>query len=259
MKDFFQSKTIVITGASAGLGKALVKQIAAYNCNIAGLARSTDALNNLKDELENSSSQFLPVTCDVSKEEACKEAIQEVLNRFGKIDMLINNAGFSNIRLFEADKHIAITREVMETNFFGAVYCTAFAHDSIVAQKGSIVNISSVAGYSPLVGRTAYAASKHAMHGFFNTLGAELSVKGVHVMVVCPTFIETNIRRDSNKKVETEALTPEYVAHEILKGIVKKQRTLIIGKTAVLAWWMNRMFPSLYEKLMIKNQMKKIV
>lgn len=248
----------MITGASAGLGSALVKALATYNCNIAGLARNAHALNNLKDKLEKSGSQFLCVTCDVSKEQDCKQAIQEVLNHFGKIDILINNAGFSNIRLFEPEKHIAITREIMETNFFGAVYCAAFAHDSIVAQKGSIVNISSVAGYSPLVGRTAYAASKHAMHGFFNTLGAELSIKGVHVMMVCPTFIDTNIRRDSNKKVETEALTPEYVAHEILKGLVKKQRTLIIGKTAVLAWWMNRFFPRLYEKLMIKNQMKKI-
>lgn len=259
MKEFFQHKSIVVTGASAGLGRALVLALASFNCKIAGLARSTGTLQQLEKEVAEKGSKFLPVTCDVSKEDDCKNAMQQVINHFGKIDILINNAGFSNIRLFEPEKHIAITREVMETNFFGSVYCTAYAHDSIVAQKGSIVNISSVAGYSPLVGRTAYAASKHAMHGFFNTLGAELSGKGVHVMIVCPTFIETNIRRDNNKKVETEALTPEYVANEILKGIVKKQRILIIGKTAVLSWWMNRLFPRLYEKLMIKNQMKKIV
>lgn len=258
MKQYFQNKTIVITGASAGLGKAICLSLASYNCNIVGLARSTDALNDLKGDIEALGSKFIPITCDVSKNENCKKAIEETLHYFGKIDILINNAGFSNINLYDSEKHIGIVREVMETNFFGAVYCTNYAFNSIVNNKGSIVNISSVAGYSPLIGRTAYAASKHAMHGFFNTLGAELSLKEVHVMLVCPTFIDTNIRRDSQKKVETEALSPEYVAKKILIGIVEKRRNLIIGKTAIFAWYLNRLFPRLYERLMIHNQLKKI-
>lgn len=258
MKSFFENKTIIVTGASAGLGRAICLALASYNCNIAGLARSTDALNDLKTAIEALGSKFLTVTCDVSKEESCKEAINKTLLYFGNIDLLINNAGFSNINFYNPEKHIGIVREVMETNFFGAVYCTNYAFNSIVKNKGSIINISSVAGYSPLIGRTAYAASKHALHGFFNTLGAELSLKGVHVMLVCPTFIDTNIRRDSQKKVETEALSPEYVAKKILIGIVEKRRNLIIGKTAIFAWYLNRLFPRLYERLMIQNQLKKI-
>jgi short-subunit dehydrogenase len=181
-----------------------------------------------------------------------------VLSEWGKIDILINNAGFTNISLFRSDTHIDIVRSVMETNFFGSVYCTTYAFDSIVQQKGSIVNISSVAGFSPLVGRTAYSASKYAMHGFFNTLRAELREKDVHVMLVSPQFIETNIRDNKPQVVEGKELTSEYVSEKILKGIVKKKTFLLVGKTAIFAWWMYKIFPRLYEYLMFNSQFKKI-
>lgn len=255
----FDHKVIVVTGASAGLGKAICLALSNYTCTIAGLARNKEALELVKDEIEASKKAvFLPILCDVSKETDCYNAIQLVLQQFHKIDILINNAGFSNIRLFSGEAHIQIIKEVMQTNFFGSINCTAYAFKSIVENKGSIINISSVAGYSPLVGRTAYAASKYAMHGFFQTLSAEISSSNVHIMMVCPTFIATQIRRDNNVKVETENLSPEEVANKILKGIIKKKKLLIIGKTAIFAWWLNRFFPSLYEKIMIKNQLRKI-
>ncbi len=256
--SFFNGKVIVITGASMGLGRALAVYFAQFSCKIAGLARNTEALQTLKTEVEAAGSEFLALTCDVSVQNDCEKSMTKVLEQWGQIDVLINNAGFTNISLFQPQTHVDIIRKVMETNFFGSVYCTAAALDSLVKQQGSIVNISSVAGFSPLIGRTAYSSSKHAMHGFFNTLGAELKEKKVHVMMVCPTFIQTSIRKNDMQKVETEALKAEYVSGVIARGIVEKRKNLIIGKTAIFAWWMNRFFPALYERIMIENQIKKV-
>jgi short-subunit dehydrogenase len=257
MKSHFQNKVIVITGASSGLGRNLALMLAPFNCNIAAIGRNTAALESLKNDIEPLGSQFLSLTCDVSKQEDCKRSIDLVLTKWGRIDILINNAGFTDISLFHPDTHIGIVRNIMETNFFGAVYCTAHCLNSIITQNGSIVNISSVAGFSPLIGRTAYAASKHAMHGFFDTLRAELKDKQVHVMLVSPQFIKTNIRNKQQQSVENKPLTSNYVANKILKGIVNKTRFLPVGKTAIFAWWLNKFFPQFYEKLMISNQKKK--
>jgi len=257
VKEHFKGKVIVITGATAGLGKALAQMLAPFQCKIAAIGRNKEALDSLKMEVEAAGSQYLGLVCDVSKQDDCRNSIETVLKFWGSIDVLINNAGFTNISRFNPETHIDITRSVIETNFFGMVYCTAYAFNSIVAQNGSIVNISSVAGYSPLIGRTAYAASKHAMHGFSDTLRAELKEKGVHVMVVSPQFIKTNIRNQSEQAVEDDPLTAEYVSEKILRGIVEKRRFLPVGKTAIFAWWINKLFPQLYEKLMISNQKKK--
>ena len=257
MKNHFHNKVVVITGASAGLGRSLALLLAPYHCKIAAIGRNTEALSSLKNEVEAAGSEYMGLSCDVAKQEACKNTVETILNSWGSIDILINNAGFTDISLFNPDTHIDIVRKVMETNFFGSVYFTSYALNSINAQKGSIVNISSVAGFSPLIGRTAYAASKHAMHGFFDTLRAELKDKQVHVMLVSPQFIKTNIRNTQQQAVEDDPLTSEYVARKILTGIVKKKRFLAVGKTAIFAWWINKLFPQLYEKLMIQNQKKK--
>jgi short-subunit dehydrogenase len=258
MKEFFRGKTIVITGASAGLGNALTLMLAPFDCNIAGIGRNTEALHTLRQKVEQLGSRFLPLTCDVANQHDCQKAIQKVLSEWNHIDILINNAGFTHIALFQPDTHLSIVRNIMETNFFGSVYCTAYAFDSIIRQKGSIICISSVAGFAPLVGRTAYAASKHAMHGFFNTLRNELKEKDVHVMLVCPQFIATNIRTNKPQVVAGKELNAEYVAEKILKATVKKKTFLLIGKTAIFAWWIYKFFPKFYEYMMFKSQYKKI-
>jgi len=254
----FNDKVIVITGATAGLGRALVKAFANYPCHIAGLGRRSAALDSLGQEIADKPAKYLPITCDVSNKENSRAAFDKIFETFGKVDVLINNAGITNISLFGSDSHVDIAKEVMDTNYFGMVNCTASAINSIKTNRGAIINISSVAGYSPLVGRTAYSASKHAMHGFSNSLRAELIQHGVQVMVVCPTFIQTEIRSNGEQQVQGETLTPEYTALRIIKGIEKGKRLLLIGKTAIFAYWMNKLFPVTYERIMINNQLAKV-
>lgn len=258
MRNFFQNKVIVITGASSGLGRAIALALAPFGCKMAGISRNIQALQQLSREINSMGSVMLPIACDVSRQDQCLAAIEKILTEWKHIDILINNAGITNISLFHPDKHIDITHTLMNTNFFGALYCTTYAFKSILSRRGSIVIISSVAGFSPLVGRTAYAASKHALHGFFNSLKAELRQAGVHVMLVCPQFIKTAIRTDKPHVVVGKELLADDVAQKILQGLVKKKSFLPIGKTAIFAWYLNRLLPNVYEYLMCKSQMKKI-
>lgn len=257
MKDYFKEKSIVITGATSGLGRKLAEILMQMDAKVTAIGRNQSALAELEAFGKKTNKDVLCLACDVGDYEQCKEAFSKIFDQFGKVDILINNAGITNISMFEPGKHLEVTKNLFQTNFFGALNCTELAYDSIVKNQGSIVNVSSVAGYSPLMGRTAYSASKHAMHGFFNTLRTEVKDKGVHVMLACPTFIQTAIRTDSEQKVQGETLTTDYVAKKILKGIEKRKRLLLIGKTATFAYWINKLFPETYEKIMIRNQKNK--
>lgn len=257
MKDYFKGKSIVITGATSGLGKDLAEKLMTKSANIAAIGRNKEALKALESYSKAFDTRLLALACDISDLEQCKLAFAEIEQEFGKIDILINNAGITNIAKFQVENGLDITRNIFEINFFGAINCTSLALESIKKNQGSIVNISSVAGFSPLTGRTAYAASKYAMHGFFDTLRTELKEDNVHVMIACPTFIQTAIRTETEQKVQGETLTTDYVSNKILKGIVKRKKLLLIGKTATFAFWMYKFFPSMYEKIMIQNQKNK--
>jgi len=257
MIDYFKGKSIVITGATSGLGRNLAEKLLNYSANVAAIGRNKTALAELEAFAQNTPGKVLPLQCDVSEYEQCKSAFEEIDREFGKIDALINNAGITNIAKFQSENSVEMTRNLFQINFFGALNCTSLAYSHLLKSKGSIVNISSVAGYSPLMGRTAYSASKHAMHGFFDTLRSELKEHDVHVMMACPTFIQTGIRTETEQKVQGETLTPDYVSDRILKGIQKRKRLLLIGKTATFAYWVNKLFPKTYEKIMIRNQKDK--
>jgi short-subunit dehydrogenase len=188
--------------------------------------------------------------------------VAAAVERFGTLDVLVNNAGISQRSGFAATE-LAVVRRVMEVNFFGAVNCTKAALPQLLASRGLIVAISSVAGFSPLIARTAYAASKHAMHGFFDSLRSELVGRGVDVMLVCPSFIATHIDRNAvggdgqpvrHAQVTTgQRLAPESVADSIYQAATRSRRLLLVGRTAWQAWWVSRLLPRLYEKLMARR------
>lgn len=264
MKREFNNKVLIVTGASGNLGRAICRQFARVGMKIAALDINQGSLDKLQATLQKDEIDILPIVCDITKKDSCQTAIEKVLRNFGRIDGLANNAGITHIeRYTEMDKNKEITRRVMEVNFFGSVNCTEACLDQIRQNKGFIVNISSVAGFAPLLGRTAYAASKHALHGFFESLGSELKEEGVHCLMVCPSFIQAppeaknaSSEKNSiyqNKKTIGKTVSADEIAKDIYKYCSKNKPLLIAGKTGKISYWLYRFLPKLYERAMVNN------
>lgn len=257
--SFFQNKVIVITGGSEGIGKAIIEALIPLGAKVATCARNHDKLYQL--QMNYAGSMLHAVACDVSKEQDCKRFIESTIKTFGGIDILINNAGIS-MRALVKDVDLDVMRKVMDINFFGAVYCTKLALPSIIERKGTIVGISSIAGYRGLPGRSAYSASKFALQGWLEALRIELIDSDVNVMWVSPNFVTSNIRNaalDSEGKAqkqnpmdESKLMSAEECAHHILEAIEKRKRSLILTFTGKRTVLLNLLFPSLTDKLIHK-------
>lgn len=252
----FENKTVVVTGGTDGIGKALVSEFLKRGASVATCARTAEKLTVLEKEFDKK--PLFTQVADVSKEEDCKNFIEHTVAKFKKIDILINNAGISMHGLF-LDTNLETLKRVMDINFWGTVYCTKFALDSILENKGTIVGVSSVAGYRGLPGRSGYSASKFAVNGWLEALRTELLESGVNVMWVCPGFTKSNIRNAAlNEETkpqgesplkEEKLMTAEECAQHIIKAIEKRKRTLILTFTGRETVYMNKFFPSLTDKL----------
>jgi len=261
-----EPKVVVITGASSGIGRALAQEYAKRGWCLALLARNLDKLLQLKNELSEKASKILCLSTDVSKEEDCKEAIKEIIATYGRIDVLINNAGVSMRALFK-DVDLDVIRRLMDVNFWGTVYCTKYALPSLLANKGSVVGIVSIAAYIGLPGRTGYSASKFAIRGFLETLRTENLRTGLHVLVAAPGFTATNIRstalladgsqQGQSPRDEGKMMTAAQVAKKVVKAIDKRKKTLILtfweGKFTV---FLQKFFPALVERLTFAHMAK---
>jgi len=250
-----RNKVVVITGASSGIGLALALQALEEGAFVAVCARNCTSLieANSKDIEEG---RFLVMTVDVSNEIACKQFIDAVINKWQKIDVLINNAGIS-MRSLLAETEISVLNELMNINFWGTVYCTKYALESIKAQKGVIVGVSSIAGYRGLPGRTGYSASKFAMQGFLESLRTELLHSGAHVMWVSPGFTASNGSVQGETPLEeSKLMSASTCASLIYKAIHKRKRVLIIGMLGKFTVWLNKLLPSVADKL-VYNHFKK--
>jgi len=262
MSDFFKNKVVAITGGSEGIGKAMVDLLLAKGAKVATCGRNHDKLYDLQSEYP--SYPLHTVVTDVGNENDCRHFIQSTINVFGGIDVLINNAGIS-MRALLKDASTEVLRNVMNVNFFGAVYCTKFALETLTNRRGIIVGVSSIAGYRGLPGRSAYSASKFALQGWLEAIRTELMESGVHVMWVSPGFVTSNIRNaalDKNgKKAESlmneqAMMTPEECAHHIVHAIEKKKRTLVLSFTGKQTVFLNKFFPNLADKLVRKFYFK---
>ena len=261
-----RNKVVIITGASSGIGKALVYEFAKFGSKIVMAARNLAELQQMEKELNDKGIEVLAVQTDVTREDDCKHLIEQTVQKFGKIDILINNAGISMRALFD-ELDVDVIRRVMDVNFWGTVYCSRYAIPYLLHSKGSLVGIISVAGFVGLPGRTGYAASKFAVRGFLNTLRVENLKKGLHVLVAAPGFTASNIRKtalvaDGNQqgespREESKMMSAEECAAIIVKGIRKRKReiimTLVEGKISVFlsTWW-----PSLLDKLAYNHMAK---
>ena len=257
--DQIQGKVVVITGGSDGIGKALVELYLNKGAKVATCARNYEKLYQLQSA-HTGKPLFIHAT-DVSKETDCRGFMDAVIKEFGTIDILINNAGVS-MRALVQDVDLDTIRRVMDINFWGTVYCTKFALEYIVQNRGTIVGVSSIAGYRGLPGRSGYSASKYAVNGWLEALRTELLESGTNVMWVCPGFTSSNIRNAAlNSKGESQGESPmdegammssDECAIHIADAIEKRKRTLVLTFTGKRAVFMNKFFPSLADKLVRK-------
>jgi NAD(P)-dependent dehydrogenase (short-subunit alcohol dehydrogenase family) len=195
MKD----KVILITGGTSGIGLALAEEFGKNQARIAFTGRDKDRCLETENGLRQKGIEAIGIVADAASENDQYRAVAETINRYGRLDILVNNAGISMRALFH-ELDLGVFKKVMETNFYGTVYASKAALPWIMRSKGSIVGISSVAGFKGLPGRTAYSASKFAMEGFLESLETELLKKGVHVLVACPGFTASRIRENALTK-----------------------------------------------------------
>src|SRR3954465_14125237 len=195
--SYFANKVVVVTGGSGGIGKATVELLLQKGARVATCGRDYEKLYELQTHYPGKPLHV--AAADVSKEEDCRKFIVSVIKTFGTIDILINNAGVSMRALFK-DLDLTTLHTLMDINFWGTVNCTKFALNDIIKNKGSIVGVSSIAGFRGLPGRTGYSASKFALNGFLEVLRTELLKTGVHVLTACPGFTASNIRKRSLTK-----------------------------------------------------------
>lgn len=261
MKD----KVVVITGGSSGIGKALAQTFGKNGSKILITGRDQEALDNTVKELSGEGILIRSFQADVSKEEDNKKMADEAIQQFGRIDVLINNAGISMRALFE-EVDLNVVKKVMDINFYGVLYATKYCLPQIKKNNGSIIGISSIAGFRGLPGRTGYSASKFALNGFLEVLRTELLKTGVHVLTACPGFTASNIRvrsltkdgtsQNESPRDEKKMMSAEECAEHIYKATIKRKRTLVLTTQGKIVVWLNKWWPSLADK-MVYNVMAK--
>ncbi len=260
-----RGKVVIVTGASSGIGKALSEKLALSGAVVVLAARDLAKIKLISDELNNKSCETFAIKTDVSNEDDCKNLIIQTIEKYQKIDVLINNAGISMRAIFE-DVDLKVLKQLMDVNFWGTVYCTKYALPYLLRSKGSVVGVSSIAGFKGLPGRTGYSASKFAMQGFLEVLRIENLKKGLHVLIACPGFTASNIRKtalakDGSMQGETprnedKMMSADDVALRIINGIIKRKKTIIMSIDGHLTVLLNKFFPSFVDKLVFNHMAK---
>lgn len=260
MVNFYKDKVIIVTGASSGIGLASARKFASLGANLVLASRNLDKLEEIAEELSAVTHQqsVICVKTDVTKEEDCKNLIERTIEHFGKIDVLINNAGISMRAVFN-ELDLDVIKRLMDTNFWGTVYCTKYALPYLLETKGSVVGVISTAGYVGLPARTGYSASKFAVRGFLETLRIEHLYDGLHVMIFAPGFTTSNIRNvaltaDGSPQGETprkeeRMMSAERVARIMARGIYRRKTHMVLTPLGKVTLFANRRLPRVADKL----------
>lgn len=260
------NKVVIITGASSGIGLACAYEFAKQGAMLSLAARNIDKLVEVQKEIQAQGGKVLVVQTDVTNELDCKTLIEKTFVEYGRIDVLINNAGISMRALFK-DADLSVIKQLMDVNFWGTVYCTKYALPHLLSTRGTVAGVSSIAGFVGLPGRTGYSASKFAMHGFLEALRTENLKTGLHVLIAAPGFTASNIRKTAlmadgttqggTPRQEDKMMTAEEVASHIYKAIEKRKRTLILtfveGKLTV---FLKKLFPALLDRMAYNHMAK---
>jgi dehydrogenase/reductase SDR family member 7B len=261
MKD----KVVIITGGSSGIGKAMACEFGRNGSKLLITGRNGVELQKAVDELRAQKISVDGFVADVSKPDDNQRMAARAVELYGRIDILVNNAGISMRALFE-EVEIDVVKKVMDINFYGVLYATKACLPEIVKNKGSIIGISSIAGFRGLPGRTGYSASKFALNGFLEVLRTEYLHRGVHVLTACPGFTASNIRKRAftkdgtaqgeSPRNEGKMMSAEECARHIYNATVKRKNILILTTQGKLAVWLNKLWPSLADKIVYKEMAK---
>ncbi len=261
MKD----KVVIITGASSGIGKALAYEFSRRGSKIVIGARNKEHLADIAQDINQKGGDVIFAITDVSNEIDCKNLINTAIDHYGKVDILINNAGISMRALFEKTD-LKVIKRLMDVNFWGAVYCTKHALPHILAQKGSVVAVSSIGGIKGLPARTGYSASKFAMDGFMESLRGENLKNDLHVLIAYPGFTASNIRNTSlsgtgdqqgeSPRNEGNMMTAEEVAQHIYKAVARRKNKIILTMQGKMLTSINKFFPDMLDRIIYNNLAK---
>ena len=260
----YGDRTVVITGAGGAIGSALARRFARERARIVLIDNSEERLKTLRDVLHSCGSCPLVLPADIAQPDACTSAIDRALMEFGSIDILINNAGITQFGLCEHTR-TDVYRSIFDVNFFGSVNCTIAALPALIASKGAIGVISSIAGFAPLLGRAGYCASKHALHGYFDTLRCEVRRHGIYVTLICPGFTESDLEKralaaDGSISVAGRTqvgatASPDDVADAAYAAITARRRIVVLSSIGKISRLIRTCAPSLYDRVMT-NRLK---
>ncbi len=256
---------MIVTGASSGIGKALALDGLKRGMKVVLAARNLEHLNDTAALSGAMPEQYLVFRADVANREECKSMVQAAVERFGGIDVLINNAGLSMRALFE-EVDLEVLERLMQVNFWGTVYCTKYALPYLLSSGGSLVGISSIAGHKGLPGRSGYSASKFAIHGFLETLRVENLKKGLHVLIASPGFTSSNIRKTAlakdgspqgeSPRAEEKMMTAQLTAWHILNAVKCRKRSQVLTTQGKLTVGLNKFFPAWVDKMVFNHMAK---
>jgi len=268
--DAFNDQVVIVTGASAGIGKALTLLLAQQGAKVAIAARRAERLEQVAEECRQRGGDVLAIPTDVSDEAQCQALVKKTVATFGRLDVLINNAGLAVVALFSEYPDLHLFRHAMEVNFYGAVHCTYYALPYLIQTKGRIVTISSLGGKSGLPANTSYTAGKYALHGFYDSLRMELSPHDVSVTLICPYWVVTEFheamldkegssRGSQGRAIYTKKMmTAERCAEITLAAAYKRRREVLMGPGRLLVW-LKLIAPGFLDRLSIKTILELII
>ena len=262
-QNAFQDQVAIVTGASSGIGKSLASQLAGQGAKVVMAARRVELLEQVATECRARGGEGLVVPTDVSDESQCKALVEKTIEKYGRLDLLINNAGMAVTALLEDFPNLDLFRHTMNVNFYGAVHCTYYALPHIKQTRGRIVAISSLGGKAAIPYNTPYIASKYTMHGFYDALRMELMQYGVSVTVVCPSWVVTGFHEAQLDKngmpkgprgrsiYSKRTMTADRCAEMTLQAALQRRRELVMSP-GLLAAWLKLLAPGFLDWFAVK-------
>ena len=258
----FRDRVVLITGASSGIGRELGLQLAGQGAWLALAARDAGRLEAVAAECTALGGKAVAVPADVGEKAQCEALVARTVEAYGRLDALVNNAGITMWAKFDELSDPSLLEPIMRVNFFGSVYCTYYALPHLKRTRGLIVGISSLTGKTGVPTRSGYAASKHAMAGFFDSLRIELAPTGVGVTVIYPGFVTTEVRERAlgpdgrplgvSPVQEEKVMSVERCARIILKAMERRRREVVMTARGKAGMWVKLVAPGLVDRIALR-------